>query len=225
LIYSYTSISCYKNCPRQFYHRYIVKDLPFVPSPQLDWGNRVHKAMEERLKNRLPLPPDLVEDFEPLALAVAMAPRVAIESQLYITRDLKPSSYRSKDAFLSAKGDVLTFNREYTTAFAIDWKTGRVREDPAQLAILALVMAVHYPDVQNVSASYYWIQERRVGASHEVTNLIQSTYNEVCQLADLIAIQEQDGEQAFQATPGEKFPCPYCAVRGCKAREGTPPGG
>ena len=41
--------------------RYIVKDQPYVESPEMKWGNDVHSAFEYRVGSRKPLPDNMMQ--------------------------------------------------------------------------------------------------------------------------------------------------------------------
>jgi CRISPR/Cas system-associated exonuclease Cas4 (RecB family) len=217
MIYSYTSFSCYENCPRQFYYRYVAKSLPFVETEQMKWGNRVHKALANRLKTKEPLPPTMV-DFEPMCarLEAASGPML-IEQTMIITREGRPG--RKSDGFLSARGDFVTFDKGYSHAFIVDWKTGKPREDDTELCFQTIALQVHYPSVQDVDAVYYWTKEARPGPVHDVMSHCEETWQRLCEVVDLVELQKKDGEQGFPAKPGKFFPCPYCPATFCPFRE------
>ena len=42
-------LSTFDECPKKALHRYILKEKE-APSAALDYGNRVHKALEQRIK-------------------------------------------------------------------------------------------------------------------------------------------------------------------------------
>ena len=57
---SYSFYNTLENCPHQAYHRYVAKTLPYVESPEMAWGNKVHAALEHRIKSGVTLPDEMV---------------------------------------------------------------------------------------------------------------------------------------------------------------------
>lgn len=57
--WSFSSLDTFANCPRQYHHKYVLKDVPKDSTPEIVWGNYVHKAFEDRQATGVPLPPDL----------------------------------------------------------------------------------------------------------------------------------------------------------------------
>ena len=42
IIASHTFLDTFERCPKQAWHKYVAKDLPFVETEQMRWGTRVH---------------------------------------------------------------------------------------------------------------------------------------------------------------------------------------
>lgn len=59
--WSFSSLDTFANCPRQYRHKYVLKDVPKDTSPEIVWGNYVHKAFEDRQATNVVLPADLQE--------------------------------------------------------------------------------------------------------------------------------------------------------------------
>src|ERR1700733_4781986 len=69
LIFTYPMINTYDICPHQMYRRYVKKDLKFVETPEMRFGNEVHTAFEHRMGGK-PLPLNM-QLWEPIASAIA----------------------------------------------------------------------------------------------------------------------------------------------------------
>ena len=54
--WSYSSLSNFEQCPKQFKLIKIDKVVPFKETDAIRHGNEVHKALELRLKDKTPLP-------------------------------------------------------------------------------------------------------------------------------------------------------------------------
>lgn len=73
LAWSYTALTAYETCPRQYYRTRVRKDIVQEFGEEAKWGDFVHKALEARLKDGTPLP-DTIAKFEPMARRIESAP-------------------------------------------------------------------------------------------------------------------------------------------------------
>ena len=165
-VLSYTFLSTYWSCPKSAYHNYISKDLPRVESEAMRWGNRVHEAMDKRIKGS-PLPEDM-QKWEPMVAPLAVIPGVQSEQAVGLTREGTPTGFWDGDVWIRGKIDVLAVNGD--RAFIADWKTGKKREDPTELQIFGLFVKELYPDVKVVIGRYVWLQDSSIGDVHDVSN-------------------------------------------------------
>ena len=53
--WSYSSLSTFKQCPRKYYHTKVAKDVVEPMSQAMLYGNRVHKAAEEYVRDGKPI--------------------------------------------------------------------------------------------------------------------------------------------------------------------------
>ena len=55
--WSYSSATTFEKCPKQYYHLYVAKDIKQDPNQKhFLYGNEVHKAAEEYVRDGVPLP-------------------------------------------------------------------------------------------------------------------------------------------------------------------------
>lgn len=47
---SHSSLNTFVTCPKQYYHKYIARDVKFQPSYESEWGDKAHKHLELYLK-------------------------------------------------------------------------------------------------------------------------------------------------------------------------------
>jgi len=129
LVYSFTMLNTADTCLHRCYRQYVKRDIPYVPTPEMEFGNEVHTAMEHRVGGK-PLP-EKMRHWEPIAATFARpGARSEMEDGRYPRR--KPAEFFGKDVFLRGKIDVTLI--EGTSAFLPDWKTGGSRyEDPFEL--------------------------------------------------------------------------------------------
>lgn len=206
---SYSFLNKWVICPHQAARKYIVKDLPREPeSPEMAWGNAVHSAMEHRLKHKTPLPGNM-QAYEVWCIGLDKC-IVAPEQKLGVTAAGRPCGFFDKDVYLRGKLDAPVLLR--TDAMALlDWKTGKRREDPYELAIGALLLKAHQPEINVVVGSYVWLKDNVKGPLHDVSDT-ERTWSVVQATMDDVGHQMSMGW--FKKTPGPL--CGWCPVMDCE---------
>jgi hypothetical protein len=179
---SHTFLNDWDNCPWKAYRKYIKKDLPKQPqTKQMAWGNETHTAFEVRIRHGTPFPAEMAK-FEAIAAPLVAAGAMA-EKMLGITVDGHVCDFFAPNVWLRGKIDA-TIARGGTAAI-FDWKTGKRREEKAELATHAVLLKAWQPTVQKITAHYVWLQDGEVGKAHDVSDTeakladIRSTMNAV----------------------------------------------
>lgn len=213
--WSYTMLSTFENCPRKAWHMYIAKDLPKVETEAMKWGIRVHEALERRLDtgNRItgaktPLPPEMAR-FEKFAAAFD-GKRPRAEFWMQIDNQGRATSIPSQ-AWGKGKLDVLLLNDTETEALIVDWKTGKVREDPFELQVFSLLVRGWWPEIQKIVGMYVWLGDLKVGKVYDLTDTggINARVREMWN-----AWTSLDPQKEWLPNPNPL--CGFCAVRTCE---------
>lgn len=158
--WSYTALTSFENCPRQFYHIKVKKDVPDPPGEAALWGQRVHKAFEERLRDGVCFP-DTLAGFEKYARLFGGIPgTLLVEQQIALTKDFKPTAWFGKDVWVRAVLDVAVVNGR--KAMVADWKTGKRKPDSAQMKLFAGVAFELYPEVEIVDTTFVWLPDKKL---------------------------------------------------------------
>lgn len=164
LVWSYSFWSTFNNCPRQAQHKYVLKDVPYVETEAQKWGNTVHSALENRLRSKTPLPPECAA-FENFATAVEAMPGIReVEIKVGVNANWNSCGFFAPEVVGRGKIDVVLMTE--TCGFILDWKTGKVKEDPLELEISAALMKAIYPVQQVWKGAYVWLKEGRIGQAH-----------------------------------------------------------
>ena len=159
LSHSFSSLKLYENCPLRYYNQRVIKSVVDKGGEASQYGERVHKYLEDHLKDGAPLPPEV----SPVEGAVAAVRRLVgdgdlyIEKELTLNKNLQPTGWWAKDAWVRSKLDVLILRD--VTAFNLDWKTGKRRPDFTQLELFALQVFAHYPYIEKVTGAFVWIKD------------------------------------------------------------------
>lgn len=209
LSHSYSSIKMYQNCPKRFYHQRIAKHVTDQGGEATLYGERLHKMLEERLRDAVDLPPEAAP-YAPLVDAVLRSVgggTLMVEQELTINRKLKPTGWWDEDAWLRSKLDVLVIKDR--KAVVLDWKTGKRRPDFDQLELFALQVFVHHRQVQEVSSGFVWLKEnaidRNIYNRNNVGELWSNLLNKVSRIER--SLQEDD----WPAKPSGL--CKFCPAK------------
>jgi len=210
MIWSYSFLDTLNTCPRQAYHKYAVKDLPYVESDAQKWGNLVHSAMEKRLRDKTPLPEQCAA-FENYAQAVEAMPGIKFyEDKVGIDRNGDLCDFFAKTVYGRGKVDVQIV-MEDGLGFILDWKTGKVKEDPRELEINAVLLTARWPAVRRWKGAYVWFKEGRIGPAHDLDP--EKASAEIARTMQVVDFLEKEG------TPWPVRPnglCKqWCAVASC----------
>lgn len=207
IVASFTMLNCYKNiCKHQAYRRYIRRDIKFVETPQIKWGNEVHTAMEHRIGGGKPLPPNM--PYEPFA-KVFDGRNAKAEEKMGVTIDGKPTGFFDDNVFLRGKLDVNLVNG--ATGYVGDFKTGKVREETYELEVQAVLLHAKHPKLTKIIGQYFWLAEAKLGVLHDLSATAQ-TWDGIHKTMAELHMDKSRG--TFEKKPGPL--CSWCPVTDCE---------
>lgn len=156
--WSYSKLKNYRTCPFRYYMIDVTKKYQEdFTGEHLAWGNQVHKAFEERVRDGKPFPEGM-EHFEDAAKRLIHPDgQTLVEQKLAIKSDLSPCDWFDRNAWFRSIADYLRISGP--VAVAIDYKTGKIIEDSEQLALMAECVFSHYPEVQAVRTEFWWLKD------------------------------------------------------------------
>lgn len=155
--WTFSQLEKYTNCPKQFYHLRVAKDFTDPPTEHTIWGEKVHSAMEWRVAEDKPLPPEM-QQWEPIAAKLAALPgRKLAEYQFAVDDAFQPAPWDK--AWSRGIVDLVTITDKWAGVF--DYKTGK-RKPSDQNALYAGYVFAKYPDVQKIDTAFVWLKERKL---------------------------------------------------------------
>lgn len=165
LAHSFSAIKLFENCPKRYYLQRVTKEIKDEGSEASLYGNRIHEALEARLKGS-GLTAE-TKKYEALCVAIdqlAAAPdaELFVEHQLTLNENLTGTGWFAKDAWLRSILDVLVVRGDQ--AIVMDWKTGKRRPDFTQLQMFALQVFKHFPEVNEVTSTFVWLKDMAMDA-------------------------------------------------------------
>ena len=163
---SYSQLSKYETCPKQYYHTTIRKDFKESFGEAAEAGKKVHKALELYIGKGKPLPSELrhlgeeniITKFK--QIADSGRAEILVEQQLAITEDFQPTSWFGKNVWFRAIIDLAIIRGERVTI--VDYKTGKRRTplDMSQLEICAAILSLVRPELTTFEVGFVWTTQK-----------------------------------------------------------------
>ena len=202
--WSYTFLDNFANCPHKAYRRYIAKDLPKEPATDaMRAGIEAHKELELSINKRLPVR----REWEPLIAPLRNIAKA--EVKFGMTEDRQPIGFFD-DPWGRGVCDVLIIKDN--DALLVDWKTGKVREDPRELQVQAMLLKTNYPQVQHIKGCYVWLAEAKFGTMYDLEKGVDRCYH-----ATKAAVEEaKEYEDDFEWPKKPNPLCGWCPVSDCE---------
>lgn len=159
LPWSYSALDDFKNCPRAYHQKTVLKAVPKTDTSEQVWGRYVHEKFEDRLGNGVVLPPEL-EEHEPYMQQLdALSGSHFAETKIALDRRVKPCHFFARDVWW--RGIIDYQKVADTTARIVDHKTGKPHSKFEQLTIFALHTFEMFPNVHVVDAEFYWTTTKK----------------------------------------------------------------
>lgn len=213
LAHSYSALKTFEQCPKKYYALRIAKSVKDQGGTASDYGDRIHKALEKRLKENKKLPQE-AERYEPLCNSIIKAANVKgaileAEREMTLNDNFDVTTWFGYDAWLRAKMDVLI--RTGKSAVVMDWKTGKRKPDPLQLQLNALTIFMHYPDIQKVTVTFVWLQtmeqDTETYTREQLPDLMVELNSRVAKIERALKLNDWPAQQSGL--------CGYCPVTSC----------
>lgn len=211
---SYSRLSTFENCPAQFDYLYVSKSVQMAESDAIDYGNRVHKLLEDYALNEVVIE-ELTEEGRMILdkwasivdTIMARPGDKYIEHKMSVNEHLEPVGWFAEDVFFRGIADVLVVDGD--TAVCLDYKTGKVRESPTQLQLFAAMIFWHFPQVQKVKTSFLFLRfDQSINATYE-RRFLEPLWNALKPRIDKVHDTIDLG--VFDAKPSGL--CPWCPAQ------------
>lgn len=156
--WSYSALSSFETCPRRHNLTKVTKEVSEGQSDAMLWGNKVHKALELRIKDRKPLSPEMIA-YEPLALSVERSGAgglIETEQKMALDVNYNVTGYFAPDCWVRVITDATVIKGK--KAAVLDWKTGKPTPASKQLDLCAAATFAAHPYLETIATSFVWLQ-------------------------------------------------------------------
>ena len=208
--WSYSRLRAFEVCPKRHYHYDIAKDVQEPESRALKEGSAMHLAFEERVRDgkQLPLP---YAQHEPLMKKLVEAPGDTLaEQKLGLTDKLKPAAFFAPNVWFRTVLDFAKIRPKQ--AIIVDYKSGKVSDDPTQLALMSATIMAYAPDVEEVKAAFLFANNDKLIAQTFNRDGLRGIWRDILPRVKRL----EDAVAANEYPPKPSGLCiKYCAVTSC----------
>ena len=212
IVWSYSSLSLFQQCPKKYYHLRIAKDVKEPETEHILYGKQLHEAAEFYIGKGTPLPPQFAFVQPHLDRLKALGDTHLCEYKMGLTRDLSPCGFFDKDVWWRGVADLIVINGDM--AYVVDYKTGKSSRyaDTKQIEIMSLALFKHFPEVKRVKAGLLFVVANDFVRAEYDTSAPETYW--VKWLNEVGALEAAYKNNVWNAKPN--FSCrQYCAVIEC----------
>lgn len=206
--WSYSALKDFLQCPRKYQLMKVTKEIPFgETSLQIEEGKQIHKALEDRLLTKEPLPEELVHMESFIQKLETSEGNIFGERKMTIDAEFKPVSWFDKGAWCRGIADV---GLEKQKAIWIgDYKTGKRWVDSAQLKLFAALAFYHNPELKKAKTSFIWLKEKKIDNETYTREQLPEIWKEF--MPKLARLERAYEEDKWQEKPGPL--CAWCPAK------------
>jgi len=157
--WSYSSLTDFEGCPARYAAKRFYCATTELPTEQTLWGERVHKAFEERIRDGVAFPEDFPPNYENWARVLEKLP-----GNRYFERKFAVKENHAPCSWAEGVGrgvvDLLVIDGD--SAVIIDYKTGKKKDDDTQLKLFAWFVVNEYdakPFLKTLKYRYIWLKD------------------------------------------------------------------
>ena len=153
---SYSKLSKFETCERQWESQYVLRDIQFVDSPATVLGSRVHDAFDARFKTGEPFIEEFAhyEGYAKGFEKAAEGAKLLSEYELVIDRAGNRLAWDDPEAYMRGRIDVAIFYPDGRMLIA-DHKTGNRRVSD-ELEFFSMLSFKLHPEVTKIKTMFLW---------------------------------------------------------------------
>jgi RecB family exonuclease len=156
--WSHSAVNDFLGCPHRYAARRFFCTVVDEKTEESLWGDRVHKALEERIRDKKPLPEGMTAYENWARVLEALPGEFHFEKEFAVDQRLEPCGWFDKTAYGRVRIDLLILDEETKTAIVIDYKTGKPKDDAEQLRLSCWFLSKFYPWIETFKYRYIWLK-------------------------------------------------------------------
>jgi len=158
--WSYSSLKLFEQCPRRYQAEKVTKEVPFTQNESALYGEQLHKAAEEYIRDGKPIDPrfDFIKPY--LDKLNAIEGVKFCELKLGVKRSdgrLVACDFFDPEVWFRGVADLVIIDGD--RAWIVDYKSGKSAKyaDTRQLALMAAALFLKYPIVKRIKTSLLFV--------------------------------------------------------------------
>lgn len=214
--WSFSRLKTFEQCPKKFNHLYVAKDVKDKETDAILYGNEVHKAAEEYMRDGVPVPKKFSYIEETLNKLKTFSGTKHCELKLAVTESYTPTGFFDSDVWYRGIVDLLIVDGN--KAHMIDYKTGKNAKyaDTTQLDAMAAAVFTHFPDVETIKSALLFVVSKDFIKKVHKRELVKSYWDIFRPKLDRLEAATETG--VWNAVSGPL--CRYCPVTKCEHHRG-----
>lgn len=195
--WSFSSLTDFEGCPYRYAAKRYYCTTREEPTEHTIWGERVHRAFEERVRDGKAFPEDFPTTYEPWAKALS-----ALPGEKFFERKFAVRANHAPCSWAEAQGrgvvDLLVLHEDVATV--IDYKTGKIKDDQTQLELFSWFVVNEFDfdrKIKTVKSRFIWLKDN-------TTTGCELPYLEAKLVMNRMLPRIEAMERAWDA---EDFPC------------------
>jgi hypothetical protein len=217
LPWSYSGLTQFVTCPKQYEAHRVLKSVPFVSTPATEYGNNLHRNAEHYVKSGIPLSEEFafIQPYLDRLLDLHGKRYTELKMAMAIKgREFVPVDYWDSSAWYRGIADLIITDTDKERAFLVDYKTSKSAQyaDTKQMALLAALIFLHFPRVKKVKSMLLFVKAGSVVKSDYEFNDRFKVFAQVN--PDLKRLKAAYESNVWNAQPNN-FCKQWCAVTSC----------
>jgi hypothetical protein len=215
ITWSYSSLKTFEQCPKKYFHLKVVKDVKDEGSEATLYGQELHKAAEDYLKEGTPIPPKFGYIQDTVDVIKNIPGEKHCELKLGVRKTdtgYEPCGFFDKDVWWRGIGDVIVVQDEL--AFSLDYKTSKNAKyaDLKQLDILAAALFTHFPQIKKIKSALAFVVSNEFVHKEHFAEMRDSYFAAFEPDLDRLATAQETGVWNTNTGPL----CKFCPVVSCE---------
>jgi PD-(D/E)XK nuclease superfamily len=214
IVWSFSSLKTFQQCPRKYYHTKIARDIVEPDTQATLYGKTAHTVAEEYIRDETPIPPAF-EYMKPTLDTLKNIPGEKLcEVKLGLTESLESCDFDAPNVWWHGIADLVVINPTQTMAYSVDYKTSKSARyaDVKQLDLVACGLFAKFPTLQKIkSALIFTVSKEFVKADHH-REMVDKYIAKPAQ--DVARIEAAKENGVWNPSSGPL--CKFCAVKDCE---------
>lgn len=213
--WSYSSLNTFKQCPKKYYHLKVAKDVKDKGSTATVYGQEVHTAAEEFIRDGKKVPKKFSFMDPVLNSLNNIEGEKHCELRLGVAKTdegYKPTGFFAGDVWWRGIADLVIINGDI--AHSLDYKTSKNAKyaDTKQLDAVAAALFIHFPKLKTIkSALAFVVSKDFIKKTHTATDVERYFKTFQPDLERLEGAQESGVWNAISSPL-----CGWCPVTSCE---------